>query len=100
MFIKEISSFIDANYIETEHISTNVVCVFEYEFISSMIPCRKMLTHANPDAESRERDRESEWKKNEKGKRGPKKTNDYGALNKHVMKFENDFSIMIISSIH
>lgn len=61
-----------------------------------------MLTHANPDAESREREREKEkeWKKNEKGKRGPKKTNDYGALNKHVMKFENDFNIMIISSIH
>lgn len=25
VFIKEISSFIDANYIETEHISANVV---------------------------------------------------------------------------
>lgn len=65
VFIKEISSFIDANYIETEHISTNVR-VFEYEFISSMIPCRKMWTHANPDAQRADRERVDEWQRVEK----------------------------------
>lgn len=46
-------------------------------------------------------ERECVWWRMEKGNRGPKKkTNDYGALNKHVMKFENDFNQMIISSIH
>lgn len=46
-----------------------------------------------------EREREN-GKRMKKEKEARKKTNDYGALNKHVMKFENDFNIMIISSIH